>query len=220
MASLFLSLRPGKRKSMSDQAFNATLAQTITDLARPLAGSLNLSLWGIEAAFGGRSVVRVYVESEQGVSIDQCAELSRLLGLALDVEDAVPGAYVLEVSSPGLERIFFTPEQLSGALGQSLEITLAAPSSEFSGRRKFRGILIGAPEAGHAASGAFSLQVENPSRQGEIEGLLSFDFAALKKARRIHSVPEKSLPGKGEKKKSPLGSAGIAAQGNISVAGD
>jgi ribosome maturation factor RimP len=206
---------------MSDQAFNATLTQVISDLARPLAGSLSLSLWGIEAALGGRSIVRVYVENEHGgVSIDQCAELSRLLGLALDVEDVIPGAYVLEVSSPGLERIFFTPEQLSGALGQALEIMLAASSPEFSGRRKFRGTLIGAPEADHAASGTFSLQVENPSRQGEIEGLLAFDFAALKKARRIHDVPEKSLPGKGGKKKRSLDSAGLAAQGTIFVVGE
>ena len=197
---------------MSDQPPNAALMQIIAELARPLAGSLHLSLWGIELAFGGRSIVRVYVENEQGVSIDQCAELSRLLGLALDVEDVIPGAYVLEVSSPGLERIFFTPEQLAGALGESLEITLAEPSLEFSGRRKFRGVLIGAPAPDQAAGGTFSLRVENPSRQGEIEGELPFVFAALKKARRIHSVPEKTLPGKGGKKKSNIPGAPSVAR--------
>ena len=197
---------------MSDQELNATLPRIIAELARPLAESLNLSLWGIEFAFGGRSSVRVYVEGEQGVSIEQCAELSRLLGLALDVEDAIPGAYVLEVSSPGLERIFFTPEQLTSALGQILEVTLVVPSPEFSGRRKFRGVLTHAPEAGHAVAGTFTLQVENPSRPGESEGALPFVFADLKKIRQIHIVPEKVLPGKGGKKKSNIPGASVLAR--------
>jgi ribosome maturation factor RimP len=192
---------------MSDQEHNAALPQIIAELARPLAESLALTLWGVEFAFGGRSVVRVYVEGEQGgsgVTIDECAELSRLLGLALDVEDAIPGAYVLEVSSPGLDRIFFTSEQLADALGQTLEVMLAAPSPEFSGRRKFRGVLTHAPEAGNKAAGTFSLQVENPSRPGESEGILPFAFADLKKARQMHIVPEKVLPGKSGKKKSNI----------------
>ena len=199
---------------MDDQA---TLTHAIAELARPLATSLHLSLWGVELALGGRSVLRVYVEGESGTSIDQCAELSRLLGLALDVEDAMPGAYVLEVSSPGLERVFFTPDQLICALGQTLEITLAAPSPEFSGRRKFRGVLTGAPGSGHEAScdlaGTFSLQVENPSRPGEHEGLLSFVFTDLKKARQVHVVPEKMLPGK--KKKSNIPDAPSAARNDL-----
>jgi len=189
---------------MTDQALHASLTQIIAELARPLAESFNLSLWGIELMFGGRSIVRVYVESENGVTIDQCAELSRLLGLALEVEDAIPGAYVLEVSSPGLERIFFTPEQLALALGQPVEITLAASSPEFSGRRKFRGVLTHVPEEGHAPADAFTLRVENPSRPGESEGLLSFVFTDLKKARQVHIVPEKVLPGKGGKKKKMI----------------
>ena len=204
-------------KTMTDQALHAPLTQIIAELARPLAESFNLSLWGIELIFGGRSIVRVYVESDNGVTIDQCAELSRLLALALDVEDAIPGAYALEVSSPGLERIFFTPEQLAGALGQTLEITLAAPSPEFSGRRKFRGVLIHVPEAGHALAGAFTLQVENPSRPGESEGLLPFVFTDLKKARQVHIFPEKVLPGKGGKKKSKADSAEMTVEDDIPV---
>jgi len=189
---------------MSDQKQSADLPQMIAELARPLAESLELSLWGVEFAFGGRSIVRVYVEGEQGVSIDQCAELSRLLGLALDVEDAIPSAYILEVSSPGLDRIFFTPEQLISALGKNLEVTLAVPSPEFSGRRKFRGVLTHTPEADHAALGTFTLQVENPSRPVESEGYLPFVFTDLKKVRQVHIVPEKILPGKGGKKKSNI----------------
>jgi len=204
---------------MSDQDLSATLPQIIAELARPLAESLNLSLWGIEFAFSGRGIVRVYVEGGQDVdggnavtpvTIDECAELSRLLGLALDVEDAIPGAYVLEVSSPGLERIFFTAEQLAGALGQTLEVTLLTPPLEFSGRRKFRGLLTAAPE--NKAAGKFTLQVDNPSRPGEREGELSFAFTDLKKVRQLHIVPEKIPPGKNGKKKSNIPGAPIPAR--------
>ena len=112
------------------------LAAAIADLAAPLAASLGLELWGVELAFSGRGLVRVFVESEDGVSVDQCAELSRLLGLSLDVEDLVPGAYVLEVSSPGLERTFFTEAQLARAVGQRVEITLHEPRPALLRRKK------------------------------------------------------------------------------------
>lgn len=121
------------------------LSLAVTDLATPLAASLGLELWGVELAFGGRSLVRIFVESDNGVSIDQCAELSRLLGLSLDVEDLMPGAYVLEVSSPGMERTFFTEQQLARAVGQRVEITLHTPKPAWPGRKKFRGLLQKAP---------------------------------------------------------------------------
>ena len=98
-----------------------SLATIITRLAEPLATSMGLLLWGVEMLPGGKSVVRVFVESVeagQGVDIEQCAALSRLLGLSLEVEDCIPGAYVLEVSSPGLERRYFTAGQLAGAVGE------------------------------------------------------------------------------------------------------
>ncbi len=188
---------------MNEEHASAISAQTIAELARPLAESLGLSLWGVELALGGRSLVRVYVEDAKGVSVEQCADLSRLLGLALEVEELFVGAYVLEVSSPGLERIFFTPEQLASALGQTVELTLSAPVAAFSGRRKFRGLLAAVPEEDASSPGQFSLKVENPSRPGEYEGLLPFAFSALKKVRQIHIVPEKTLPGKAGKKKKP-----------------
>lgn len=187
---------------MSEESQTAPLARIIHELALPLAESLNLSLWGIELAFSGRGLVRVFVEAENGITVEQCAELSRLLGLALEVEDAIPGAYVLEVSSPGLERTFFTPEQLAGVVGETVEITLTAPVAEFSGRRKFRGVLKAAPGTAEAASGGFTLHVEDPSRPGTFEGDLTFVFSKIKKARLVHVIPEKALPGKGGKKKS------------------
>lgn len=183
------------------------LLQPLTDLAAPLAAGLGLDLWGIEFAAGGRSLIRVFVESEQGVDIEQCAELSRLLGLTLDVEDIVPGAYVLEVSSPGLERTFFSPEQLARAAGQTVEITLHDPHPSFPGRRKFRGVLAAAPQ-GDATGAAgpddfFSLRLDEAALPGEDPALVRFAFSSVKKARQLLVLPEKTLPGKQAKKKKP-----------------
>jgi ribosome maturation factor RimP len=179
-----------------------SLLQTLAVLAEPLAQSLGLSLWGVEVILAGRSTVRIFVESGDGVTIDQCAELSRLFGLALDVEDILPGAYTLEVSSPGLERVFFTAGQLAGAVGRTVEITLLRPLSEFPGRRRFRGILETVPECSDVASpkDRFGLRAEDTASSGAEAPLVLFAFADLKKATLVHIPPEKTLPGKGGKK--------------------
>lgn len=198
----------------------ASLSEQITNIAAPLAASLGLALWGVEYLPGGRGVLRVFVEDAayaggaapgpadaeltdadllppQGVTIDQCAHLSRLLGLALDVEDIVPGAYVLEVSSPGLERTFFSASQLAGALGTVVDLAFADPPADHPGRRKFRGLLEKAdPETG------FALRLEDVALPGETPELLHFAFADLKKAKQVFVVPEKERPGKGGAKKS------------------
>ena len=132
----------------------------------------------------------------QGVTIDQCAHLSRLLGLALDVEDILPGAYVLEVSSPGLDRTFFTASQLAGALGATVELVFTEPPEEYPGRRKFRGAL----EKGNPETG-FALRLEDVALPGETPDLLHFAFGDLKKAKQVFVVPEKERPGKGGGKK-------------------
>jgi Uncharacterized protein conserved in bacteria len=192
-----------------------SLADTIKNLAAPLAAGLGLEIWGIELAFGGRSLVRVYVEkpfapppsdqgdmpedlfSEQGVSIDECAELSRMLGLSLEVEDAIPDAYVLEVSSPGLDRVFFTEAQLATAAGRQVDVQLERPLAEMPDRRKFRGLLSGAPKE---EGGSFTLLADDCPTPGQ-ETEISFVFADIKKVRQLWLPPEKKLPGKGGKGK-------------------
>jgi ribosome maturation factor RimP len=72
------------------------------------------------------------------VGIDQCEEVSRHLSLLLDVEDIIPGAYTLEVSSPGLERIFFSPEQMCAYEGKTVRVRLHTAKE---GRKNFQGRL-------------------------------------------------------------------------------
>ena len=105
------------KENMSENA----LKETVIRLAEPVVRSLGLVIWGVEVVQAGRMVVRLFVDVPPGApeslqaadreeneasaapssaSIDQCEEISRHLGLALEVEDAVPSAYVLEVSTP------------------------------------------------------------------------------------------------------------------------
>lgn len=156
-----------------------TLTRTITDIAAPLAASMGLAIWGVEAAFAKRSVIRIFVEGENGVDIDKCAELSRLLGLSLDVDDVIPGAYVLEVSSPGLERTFFTAEQLAANVGNVVLISLHSPTASYPGRKKLFGTLTG------AENGTFSvtlLDMPAPESASEKENAPARKGAAAKKA--------------------------------------
>ncbi len=169
------------------------LATTVTEIASPLAASLDLDIWGVDVAFGKKGLVRVYVEGENGVDIDKCAELSRLLGLSLDVEDIIPGAYVLEVSSPGLERTFFSPEQLAGYAGKTVEVTLHAPGDAYPGRRNLLGTLTG------VADGVFSLVPLDAPRDAPLAA--TFTWEAVKRAKLVHFLPERPVPGKGRKPK-------------------
>jgi ribosome maturation factor RimP len=116
----------------------------LVSLIEPIVRSLGLTLWGIEppsSPKGGK--LRVFLDSEQGVSVDQCAEASRHISMLLDVDDPIPGSYVLEVSSPGLERLFFHFHQLADYIGHPVAVTLKDP---VQGRKKWKGILLQAAD--------------------------------------------------------------------------
>lgn len=158
------------------------IEHTIAELAAPLAASLGLDIWGVDVAFGSRGLVRVFVESATGVNIDNCAELSRLLGLAMDVEDTLPGAYVLEVSSPGLERTFFSQEQLARYVGKNVEILLHSPAANHPGRKRLLGELI------RAEDGTFVMMPLDAPKENSLP--VSFTWEEVKKAKLVHFLPE------------------------------
>ena len=160
------------------------LYQQIKDIIMPLVDDAELTLWGLELGSGQRMVVRIYVEGPDGVTIDQCAKLSRHIGLTLEVEDILSDAYTLEVSSPGLERPFFTAEQVSQYVGKPVAVVLRDPIEEFPGRRKFQG------EVKSVTGDTLVLALE--------EGDLTVDWNDLKKAHLVHIFPDTS---KGKKKK-------------------
>ena len=119
----------------------ATKEQQIQALLEPTVEAMGFELWGVEYLSQGRhSVLRLYIEAEQGISVDDCAAVSGQVGSVLDVEDPIAGEYTLEVSSPGMDRLLFKLDQYPAYLGEYLELRLRTP---FEGRRKYKGLLNG-----------------------------------------------------------------------------
>ena len=113
----------------------------LSKLIEPVVQELGCELWGIEKLQQGRQVVlKIYIESADGINVDDCARVSRQVSAILDVEDPIPGEYMLEVSSPGVERRLFKPEHFNVCKGEKVQITLR---QAFDGRRKFKGLLCG-----------------------------------------------------------------------------
>ena len=115
--------------------------EKIQALLEPSIAALGFELWGLEYLSQGRhTTLRVYIDRENGINVADCAEVSRHVSSILDVEDPITGEYTLEVSSPGVDRLLFQPDQYAGYIGEWIEIRLRAP---FEGRRKFKGTLKG-----------------------------------------------------------------------------
>jgi len=113
-------------------------------LLAPVVTGLGFECWGIEFVSQGKhSVLRVYIDKEGGILVDDCAEVSRQVSSVLDVEDPISSEYTLEVSSPGMERPLFTLEQFASHAGEQVKIKLRSP---FEGRRNFQGLLRGVEE--------------------------------------------------------------------------
>lgn len=111
------------------------------DLLAPVVEALDYELWGIEYLSQGKhSTLRLYIESGDGIQVDDCARVSEQVGAVLDVEEPISGEYTLEVSSPGMDRRLFRVEQCAAYIGEGIEVKLRRP---FEGRRKFRGTLRG-----------------------------------------------------------------------------
>lgn len=106
-------------------------------IAQPIVESMDLEYWGAEYR-SGDALLRLYIDSKDGVNVDDCAKVSRELSVILDVEDIVSSKYRLEVSSPGMRRQFFSLEQYGDFVGQLVKLKLRYP---FEGRRNFKGVL-------------------------------------------------------------------------------
>lgn len=113
----------------------------VQNLVVPVVESLGYELVGVEfLAQGHNGLLRVYIDSEDGITLDDCQKVSHQLSGVLDVEDVIRGHYNLEVSSPGLDRPLFAPEHFERFAGQQVKLRLAVPTQ---GRRNLRGVLLG-----------------------------------------------------------------------------
>ena len=180
----------------------------ISEAAAPVAAAFGLELWGVEIAGSGRPVARIFVDAPAintaaataadgesgplpGVTVDQCAEISRMVGLALDVEELFADAWTLEVSSPGLERPFFRPGQMLAYVGRETEVLLWDPHPDFPDRRKFCGQLT-------AVEGdTFTLRLS--AADGASGGTpVRIQWDDVRRARLVHIFPDTSKPKPGK----------------------
>ena len=110
-------------------------------LLNPVVKGMGYEFVGAEfIAEGKRSVLRIYIDRNDGISVDDCERVSRQVSAVLDVEDPIPGQYVLEVSSPGLDRPLFTLAQFERFAGYAAKIRLRQP---LQGRKNFTVVLRG-----------------------------------------------------------------------------
>jgi ribosome maturation factor RimP len=117
------------------------VARRVADLIKSAVEEQAFELVHVEyQARSASPVLRVYVDREGGVSLDDCAQLSRRIGVLLDVEDLIPGQYVLEVSSPGIERPLFSERDYRRFQGQEIRLTLTT-NSKIENRRNFKGVI-------------------------------------------------------------------------------
>lgn len=112
----------------------------LKQVLEPVVTALGCDLWGLELQMGGKSkLLRVYIDREEtGVDIDDCEKVSRHASAILDVEDLIRGEYVLEVSSPGMDRPLYELDQYARYLGEQISLRLRFP---YEGRRNYKGLL-------------------------------------------------------------------------------
>lgn len=112
----------------------------LRQLVEPAVTALGFELVGVEYAGQGQgATLRVYIDSDDGISADDCQRVSHQISGVLEVEDPIKGHYILEVSSPGLDRPLFTVQQFMRFIGHRIKLRLNAP---LNGQRNFAGILL------------------------------------------------------------------------------
>ena len=117
----------------------AKVADKIETLINPVIVDMGYELVGIEyVASGKHSILRIYIDSDSGIGVDDCEAVSRQISAILDVEDPITGQYNLEVSSPGIERPLFHIGHYQRFLGHNIKLRLVRP---IDGQRKFMGAI-------------------------------------------------------------------------------
>ena len=122
------------------------IAETVRELIAPVAQELSLFLWDVEfVKEGARRILRVTIDSDEGITIDDCERMHRAIDPVLDEADPIECSYDLEVSSPGIERELRTDAHIDLSVGEAVEMRFFAP---VDGQKSLCGVLVGRDEAG------------------------------------------------------------------------
>lgn len=121
-----------------------SVVETVRELAEPIAESIDCWVWDVEfVKEGTRKILRITIDSEEGVDIDLCEKMHRAIDTVLDEVDPIAEAYYLEISSPGIERELKTQAHIEACEGWDVELKLYAP---IDGLKVFRGVLLASDE--------------------------------------------------------------------------
>lgn len=144
-------------------------ARVLNELLQPLVEDLGYEFVGLEYNPSPKNaLLRIYIDTPDGIGIEDCEAVSREVAALLDVKDPIKSQYNLEVSSPGLDRPLFTPAHYRQFTGCEAQVTLFAP---LHGRRKFKGPIL--------AVGDMAVRIEQDGEAVDIA------FDAIAKARLI-----------------------------------
>ncbi len=125
------------------------VVNAVREIAEPLAESLGYFIWDVEyVREGAQWYLRITIDSEEGIDINDCEKMHRAIDPLLDEADPIEDAYTLEVSSPGIERDLKNDMQIEACKGWDVEIKLYAP---LDGSKLYRGVLLGLTDDGGVA---------------------------------------------------------------------
>jgi len=123
---------------------NDTLLQKLRKITQPIVEKNNCELYHLEfVKEAGENYLRIYIDSSNGISLEDCEKTSRAISEILDVEDPITDSYCLEVSSPGIERVLYEDNHFKKYIGQNVLVNL---NSLYEGKKKLEGNLLGFSE--------------------------------------------------------------------------
>ncbi|MEE8527714.1 MAG: ribosome maturation factor RimP [Gammaproteobacteria bacterium] len=112
----------------------------LLNLLEPVVTGMGYELVDLVYSPGRNGLLRVFVDSQQGVTLDDCESVSHQLSAFLDVEDPIPDHYTLEISSPGINRVLRTPRHFEQFAGERVKV---CTKLLIDGRKRFTGRLVG-----------------------------------------------------------------------------
>ena len=122
------------------------IAATVAELIAPVAEEMNIILWDVEfVKEGAKKILRITIDSEEGIDINICEKFHRTIDPMLDEADPIDESYYLEVTSPGIEREIKTDMHIDMCIGEKVELKLYAPKN---GAKTFTGELVGLSDEG------------------------------------------------------------------------
>lgn len=159
------------------------LIEAITELTEPIISSEGLELIDVEYQKESRGwVLRFYVDREGGVTINHCSRLSQEIGDILEVKDIIPHGYILEVSSPGLNRILKREKDFIASIGKTIKVKTSQPIEQ---RKNFQGTLL------YCKQGEVTLKIDSQD--------VAIPLSQISKAHSVYHFPDSS--GKKRKKR-------------------